>query len=88
VSHAQEYDALASVQIAVHVLAPAGLRSIVTEAIPPPSVAVAATVTVPVSGEPGSVTATMGTTLSMRMPVRVVDAVVFPAWSRATARSS
>ena len=77
-----------SVQIAVQVLAPAGLRSIVTEAMPPPSVAVAASVTVPPSGEPGSVRATTGATLSMRMLVRTVEPVVLPAWSRASARRS
>ena len=55
VAQAHEYADVLSVQIVVQVDVPAGARWIVTEVTPTPSVAVAATVTEPRSGEPGSV---------------------------------
>ena len=77
-----------SVQMFVHVLAPAGERSNATEAMPPPSEAVALSVTAPVSGVPGAVSDTVGTTLSTRLLVCVVANAWLPATSVATARSS
>ncbi len=76
------------VQIVVHELAPARLRSNTTVAMPPPSLASAVSVTVPYSGVPGSVSVTVGATLSTRIELRIVDAVVLPALSAATARRS
>ena len=75
-------------QMFVHVPAPAGERWKTTEAMPPPSDAVALSVTAPVSGVPGSVRDTVGTTLSTRLLVCVVAAVWLPATSAPTARSS
>jgi hypothetical protein len=88
VSKAHEYGAVVSVQIVVQVLPPVGARSNTTEATPPPSLAVAVSVTVLVIGEPGSVRDTAGATLSTRTDDTTADAVVFPALSAATARRS
>ena len=84
-----EYGELVSVQMVVHVPAPAGERWIATFATPePPSVPVASTVTVPRSGVPGSVRPAVGAVLSTRRFVTVVDVAVPPAVFVAIARKS
>src|SRR6185503_10031740 len=88
VAQAQEYEDVLSVQIVVQVDVPAGARWIVTEVTPTPSLAVAATVTEPRSGEPGSVSARVGPRLSTRRFVTVVDVRVPPATSVAMTRRS
>ena len=61
VTHEQEYGARLSVQIVVQVPEPLGARWMVTDATDErASAAVAATVTVPDSGLPGLVIATVG----------------------------
>jgi hypothetical protein len=61
VTHEQEYGATAAVQIVVQVPDPLGARWMTTEATDDrASDAVAATVTVPERGLPGSVIATVG----------------------------
>ena len=86
--HAHEYELVVSVQIVVHVLAPAGERWLTKLVTPETSEAVAPTVTVPRRGEPGSVTATAGPLLSTIRAATLADAVVSVEKSVATVRSS
>jgi hypothetical protein len=72
----------------VQVLPLESLRWIATDAMPPPSEAVALTLTVPRSWEPGSLTVTTGALLSTRRLVTVAEASLLPARSVATERRS
>ena len=78
-----------SVQIADQAEEPAAARSIRTDAMPEPaSAAVAVSVAVPCSGEPGSASvADEGAVLSIR-PVKIAEVVERPAPSVAIARAS
>jgi hypothetical protein len=76
------------VQMSVQVPIPAGERWIFTLRMPPPSDAVAFSVTVPVSGVPGSVRETVGATLSIRRFETVELVELLPATSLPKARKS
>ncbi len=81
------YGSVESVSIVVQVPAPAGERWKATEATPdPPSLAPAASATVPRSGLPGSVTVPVGAVL-LTVTVVVDESVVLPAASVARAIS-
>jgi hypothetical protein len=89
VSKGQEYGEVGSVQMVVHVPAPAGERWTVTEGIPePPSEAVTDSVIVRRRYAPGSVSMREGAVLSTRRLATVAEYVMLPALSVETERRS